>query len=97
MHPTVSKDGSMSMAMTCRDFIRFLDDFEAGNLAPAVRAAFDAHLGQCRHCRDYLETYRRTIALSRGAFRDESGAVPTEVPGELVEAILAARRGGIAR
>ncbi len=76
--------------LTCRELIGFLDDYVAGTQDPAVRAAFEGHLGMCKDCRDYLGSYRETIRLSRWACGC-TDPVPADVPPGLVEAILKAR------
>jgi anti-sigma factor RsiW len=76
--------------MTCRDVIEFLMDYEAGDVTPAERSIFDAHLAICPECVAYLNTYRTTVALGRAAARVENAQCP-EAPEELVRAILAAR------
>ena len=74
--------------LTCRDLAEFVADYQSGELAPEVRAAFDEHLAECPDCVTYLRTYADTIRLARGA----AGPVPVAVPEQLVRAILAARR-----
>lgn len=71
--------------VNCKELIDFLDEYRTGALAPERRAAFDAHLAICRHCRDYLRTYEQTIAMSRRSMED--GAAST-LPPELARAIL---------
>jgi len=74
--------------LTCRQFVEFLNDYVDGQL-PAERAAiFERHLGICADCRNYLESYRRTMQLSVLAM--DGGAVPPPPPPELVDAILSA-------
>jgi anti-sigma factor RsiW len=70
--------------------VRTLD----GELSEEVRLRFDEHLAACPKCSAYLETYRATVRLARGAFRDPEGSVLADVPEDLVKAILAARRKG---
>ena len=80
------------MRDTCEDVIGFLDDYVSGNLVPEQRAVFEAHLGRCPYCRDYLATYRDTIALGRGLAdpaHDRAGDAGDGPPAELVEAITA--------
>jgi anti-sigma factor RsiW len=77
--------------VTCREFADFLDDFMTDELAGDVRAAFERHLGRCDNCRKYLRIYEQSVRLGRRAFDDGAAAVPSEVPDELVDAILAAR------
>jgi anti-sigma factor RsiW len=77
--------------LTCRELIEFLADYVEGELSADERARFDAHLAVCPHCVDYLHGYRESIRLGRAAFADATD-VPDEVPEELVDAILAARK-----
>lgn len=77
--------------MTCREFAAFLDDYLAGTLPPAQRAEFEHHLGICRDCVVYLDGYRRTVQAVR-ALRGDGDAVPDDVPEDLVQAILQARK-----
>ena len=76
--------------MNCREFIDFLHDYVAGDLPPATLVLFHEHIGDCPNCVTYLHCYERTVKLCRGVYLDEP--VPAEVPEELVQAILAARR-----
>ena len=76
--------------MNCREFIEFLHDYFAGDLPSATLALFDEHLGECPDCVAYLRCYEQTLEFCQGAYSDEP--VPAEVPEELIQAILAARR-----
>lgn len=78
--------------MTCREFADFLGDYISGELESKVRASFEQHLTVCPNCVAYLSNYRDTVALGRSAFSDDDAAVPDDVPGGLVDAILSARR-----
>jgi anti-sigma factor RsiW len=80
--------------MTCRELVNFLGAYLDGELSERVRRRFDEHLAACTECSAYLETYRATVRLARGAFRDLDGPVPADVPEDLVKAILAARKKG---
>jgi len=82
------------MGMTCRELIDFLGAYLDGELSDEVRRRFGEHLAACPECSAYLETYRATVKLTKGAFRDPDGPVPADVPEDLVKAILAARRKG---
>lgn len=77
--------------MTCRELIEFLDAYLNGELAVAERCDFERHLGVCRSCVNYLDTYKRTIGMGRAVFANLDSETPGEVPEELVRAILAAR------
>lgn len=76
--------------LTCRELIEFLSAYVEGELAADERARFDAHLAECPYCVDYLHGYRESVRLGKAALADES--IPDDVPAELVDAILAARR-----
>lgn len=70
--------------ITCRQLIEFIEEYLAGDIDGTRREDFERHLKVCPSCRAYLQSYRETIALARGAFND-----PTTLPPELMAAILA--------
>jgi anti-sigma factor RsiW len=77
--------------LTCQALIEFLDDYVEARLSAVERARFDEHLAVCDACVRYVRSYRGTMrALALVARPDD--AVPVEVPAQLVEAILVARR-----
>jgi anti-sigma factor RsiW len=78
--------------MMCREVIEFLMAYRDGELTPEQRHQFDAHLAECPWCIAYLQNYEATIRLGKAAYADLDGPVPEDVPEELVQAILAARR-----
>ena len=80
--------------MTCREFADFMMDYLSGELPAERRAQFEQHLSLCDNCRKYLTSYEETVKLGKAAFDDDKGAVAADVPEELVNAILAARRSG---
>jgi predicted anti-sigma-YlaC factor YlaD len=73
----------------CRDVIAILDDYLEGSLAGADLERLEAHLRECDECRAYLDTYRRTLALTRTAGRVE---MPREMRRHL-RALLISRLG----
>ena len=79
------------MIVTCRELADFVADYLAGELPPAVLATFEHHLDLCTNCRRYLTGYQETVTLGKRAFDDEDAILPSEVPEQLVQAILAAR------
>lgn len=79
--------------MTCREVADFLADYASGVVAADVRARFDWHLGVCPNCRAYLATYLAAVEVGRRAFAAPDADAQTEVPGELVSAILDAVKG----
>ena len=76
--------------MTCREIADVLADYVSGELGPDRLAAFERHLSLCPNCRAYIATYRATLTLSRHAFADLDAGAGTDVPEELVTAILSA-------
>lgn len=78
---------------TCRELIEFLIDYHEGTLEPSVRAEFDRHLAACRACRDYLDSYARTIELARDALDDQALADDgcAQMPEDLIRGIVRAR------
>lgn len=76
----------------CEEVITFLWAYLSGELPPEKVAEFERHLSVCPSCVNYIETYKKTIELSRGTFQPESGE-GGEMPEDLMRAVLAARRG----
>ncbi len=77
--------------MKCRELIDFITDYVEGELAEVERTTFESHLHLCPPCVDYIESYRRAIALGREALDCVDERVPDDVPDDLVRAILEAR------
>jgi anti-sigma factor RsiW len=78
--------------MTCREVVEFLAEYLAGELSPAQHKVFTEHLDACPECVAYLKGYEEAIRLGKAAFSDPDESVSDDVPEELVQAILAARR-----
>jgi anti-sigma factor RsiW len=81
--------------ITCRELIEFLHLYLDGELPPERVAEFERHLSVCESCVNYLSTYKKTIAMGKAACEESEldRPVGTDVPEDLVAAILAARRG----
>jgi RNA polymerase sigma-70 factor (ECF subfamily) len=71
--------------LTCRELVELVTDYLEGALSPADHALFEAHLADCRGCRNYLEQIRRTISLT-GRLTEAS------IPEAPKQALLAAFR-----
>jgi anti-sigma factor RsiW len=78
--------------MTCREFVEFLSDYLSNDLSSVEREAFEEHIRGCGDCERYLEGFAATVGLAREAFDDPEVPAPADVPEELVDAILTARR-----
>ncbi len=50
--------------VVCQQLVELVTDYLEGDLAPADRAAVEAHLAQCGHCHGYVEQVRRMLALT---------------------------------
>jgi anti-sigma factor RsiW len=78
--------------MNCREFTEYLHEYLFGNLPAEERAEFEKHLAECPWCLAYLDSYKKTILLEKGAFPPSGeGPPPADAPEELVQAILRAR------
>ncbi len=80
--------------MTCRELADFLMAYIDGELPAKQGTVFEEHVGLCPGCKNYLDSYRETITLGKSICQDPEGPVPHDVPEELVQAILIARRQG---
>jgi anti-sigma factor RsiW len=89
---SIRRWGPEDPLMTCRELADFLMDYVNGDLPPDVHGAFERHLSLCQNCVAYVSVYKSTIALGRRAFLDDDADAATEVPEDLVRAILTARR-----
>ncbi len=82
----------MPLMITCQQFEDFVLAYFDGELSERQRFIFNLHLKVCRECRDYLAAYRRTVEVTRRVFDQPDGPLPTDVPEDLVNAVLAARK-----
>lgn len=81
--------------LDCKQFVEFLDDYVAGAQPDEVRNAFEDHIGKCKPCVDFLDSYRKTIETSKKACCCGHKEIPRDkVPEGLINAILAARQAG---
>lgn len=80
------------LMISCEDFEDFVLDYLEDRLPSGQRRVFELHLKMCRECREYLAAYRRSVEIGKAVFQDPSAPVPDDVPEDLVEAILQARR-----
>ena len=78
--------------MTCQELAEFIIDYVDGTLPDDVQSTFESHLSVCPSCIEYIKSYRtcQRVLDDLGCEADE--AVPCEVPEELIQAILAARK-----
>lgn len=77
--------------MNCRELAEFILDYTTGELPSETRDVFEMHLTRCNTCHEYLAQYKVIIQAERRAFGADA-PLPSQVPEELVQAILKARR-----
>ena len=75
--------------MSCKDVADFLLDYLDGTLPLAQRLMFKLHISLCRDCRRYIDSYKKTIAISRATNRAAELENPPEA---LIQAILKSHR-----
>lgn len=76
--------------ISCQACVDFIIDYLEGTLPAEEQAKFQEHLNLCRGCVTYLENYKQTMNLCKGACECNEKAPP--VPEYLVQAILKARK-----
>jgi anti-sigma factor RsiW len=59
------------MDLTCAELVELVTEYFDGALSRGDRRRFEAHLGECGHCAEYLEQIRTTIALTGRLREDE--------------------------
>jgi anti-sigma factor RsiW len=77
--------------MKCSEFVEFVMEYLDGTLGESERCVFEGHIELCPPCVNYLASYRETVRLGNSICMPDD-EVPADVPEELVQAILAARR-----
>ena len=51
--------------LTCEKETALIADYLASNLSPADLASFENHLEECPDCKAFLQTYKKTIEITR--------------------------------
>ena len=74
--------------MPCRELVEVITDYLEDALPDDDRVRFEAHLADCDACRDYVEQFAQTIALSG---RVEAEQLPPGLRDELLGAFRAWR------
>jgi anti-sigma factor RsiW len=69
--------------MPCRELVEVVTDYLEDALPERDRLRFEAHLAECDACRDYVEQFEQTIALSG---RIEPEQLPPRLQAELLSA-----------
>ena len=77
--------------ITCREFEDFVLRYLDGELTKKQARVFEWHIRLCRECREYLAAYQRAVEIGAAALAPNDGALPEDVPEDLIAAILYAR------
>jgi anti-sigma factor RsiW len=56
--------------LVCQEVVELVTDYLEGTLSRSQRRRFEAHLGGCENCTEYLEQMKTTIRLT-GRLRGE--------------------------
>jgi len=78
--------------MTCQELADFIIDYVDGTLPDDERTTFEKHLAMCPSCIAYIKSYRTCQRVLDDLGCEAKDEVPCEVPEELIEAILKARK-----
>ena len=79
--------------LPCAALVELITDILDGRLTPAEQARVDAHLETCPYCRDAIEQFRHTIAVSGRIDDADVLALDPDVLDVLVTALEEARTG----
>ena len=52
--------------LTCEKETALITDYLASDLSPGILVSFENHLEECPDCKAFLQTYRKTIEITRG-------------------------------
>jgi predicted anti-sigma-YlaC factor YlaD len=69
--------------MSCKELVELVTEYLEGTLPADDRVRFEAHLGECEGCENYLGQMRLTIS-TLGALSEET--IPPEARDNLLEA-----------
>ena len=71
--------------LSCQELVELVTDYLENALSPDDRARFEAHIGDCHSCTNYIEQIRQTIRVT-GKLSEES------LPDTTTKRLLAAFR-----
>ena len=66
--------------LTCEKETALIADYLASNLSPAELASFESHLEECPDCKAFLQTYKKTIEITRSFLELESAKARRRKP-----------------
>lgn len=83
----------MHSMITCVEFESFVLEYLDNTLPDHQRKIFELHMRLCRECREYLAAYQRSMEIGQSFLGPADGELPTDVPEDLIRAILSANEG----
>jgi anti-sigma factor (TIGR02949 family) len=78
--------------ISCKDFLRELNDYLDEMVDPATKAQWQSHVDQCPNCFVIVDTTKRTMQVYKGIQEQE---VPVDIKNRLMQALekkMAARK-----
>ncbi len=72
---------------SCQNVHKLLFDYVQGNLPPEKQQKLTDHLRDCPMCMQYVESYRKTISLTRECCCRPKGEMPAELADKLKDFI----------
>lgn len=60
----------------CKAEVQLIADYLTANLDPKLQRSFEKHLSDCSDCSAFLQTYKKTLALT-SSFLKREGLKPT--------------------
>jgi anti-sigma factor RsiW len=78
--------------MSCEEVVDSLSDYVEGRMSAGEHARMEEHLAVCSPCAKYLKRFEATLAACRSLRSAEFASQLPEMPEELMQAILAARK-----
>jgi anti-sigma factor (TIGR02949 family) len=74
----------MTCLLTCKDFLRELNDYLDETCDPQLRKELQSHINECPNCWVVLDTSKKTLKVYKGM---EPQAVPDSVRDRLMAAV----------
>lgn len=74
--------------ITCEEFEKFIVDYLEDNLSVSKKHTFERHLKICPECIDYLDAYSKVRDVSSASVIMTSQHINSEVPDDLVKAVV---------
>ena len=70
----------MDDMISCKEMVDLIMDYLDGSLDPETSKNFDMHIEGCTDCHTFLDTYRKTVSLTRQISYED---IPNELSARL--------------